>query len=92
MLTCCALPLHQSLSQVLVPTILECIAQAANVVLQLSLSPEHQERLESHKTVPCKNSARSDRLESMPDVGFSEAALFDTSQQIGMLSMGKEFL
>lgn len=28
----------------------------------------------------------------MPDVGFSEAALFDTSQQIGMLSMGKEFL
>lgn len=50
------LPLHQSLSQVLDPTILECIAQAANVVLQPLLSPEHLERLESHKIVRCEKS------------------------------------
>lgn len=48
------LPLHQSLSQVLDPTNLECIAQAANVVLQPLLSLERLERLESHKTARCE--------------------------------------
>lgn len=48
----CLLSLHQSLFPVLGHTILECIAQAASVVLQPLLCPEHPERLESHKTVP----------------------------------------
>jgi len=92
MLTCCVLLLHQSPSQVLGPTILEYIAQAANVVLQPSLSPEHRERLESHKTVPCKKRCEIKLTWINPNGGLSEDDLFDSSQQIWMLSMDKECL